>query len=317
MVSWRGRKMKARRSKLVRGDDIKRWLVVPILAALLQCGGGKDAVAAHSAPPASGLNIYLYTDVATDLAARQTFFAFVQSRNVRRVYLESAGLLGTSRSALADFVAEAKAHGLSVTLLFGHANWALTANHGTALQWATQSLAFLAELKAAGRPTPDAIQFDIEPYTLPEWTTDLQGTANQYLDLLVALRSQLNGQLAFTVATPFWLDGQPVTRAGQTRPMSEWILDAVDGIVMMDYRDRAQAILSEASSELSYASAHGKSVVIALNVQADSDPTITFWEEGQAFLYQEMATVDASARTHVAYQGLGVFNYDDWRLLRP
>jgi hypothetical protein len=302
---------------LVRGGDLKHWLGVLAVAALVQCGGGKTGTALPPAPPAGGLSLYVYSDVVTDPAARRTFFAFVQSRNVRRVYLESARPLGTSPGELADFVGDAKGHGMSVTLLFGHPNWALAVNQGEALQWATQSLAFLADLKAAGKPAPDAIQFDVEPYTLAQWTTDLQGTANQYLDLLVALRSALKGQLLLMVATPFWLDAQPVTRSGQTRPMSEWILDAVDGIVMMDYRDRAQAILAGAASELSYASAHGKSVTLALNVQQDSDPTITFWEEGEAFMYQEMGLVDASARAQAAYQGLGVFNYEDWRLLRP
>jgi len=54
-----------------------------------------------------------------------------------------------------------------------------------------------------------------------------------------------------------------------------------------------------------------------VDVQQGPDATITFWEEGEAFMFQEMATVEATARTQSAYQGLGVFNYEDWRLLKP
>ena len=299
------------------GVDLKRWLSILVLLGLVHCGGGHGSTVSPVTPPAAGLDAYVYSDVVTDAAARQTFLGFAQSKRIRRVYLQSASYMTNSRSILGDFITEAKGHGISVTLLFGRANWSLAANQAAALQCITQSLTLLTELKAAGKPLPDAIQFDVEPYILPEWTSDLQGTANQYLDLLDALRTQLGGQLTLTVATAFWLDNQPVTRAGQTRPMSEWILDDVDGIVMMDYRDHASAILSGAASELAYASAHGKTVTLALDVQSGSDGTITFYEEGEAFMYQEMATVEATAKSQASYQGFGIFNYEDWRLLKP
>ena len=287
------------------------------LMALLHCGGGSSTTGPGPQPPPGGLAVYVYTDLATDLNARGAFFAFAKPRNIRSVYLQSAGLLGNAAPALGDLVADAHHRGMAVTLLFGRAEWALTANQATALAYAAQSLSLVTALKAAGQPAPDALQFDVEPYVLPQWTTDLQGTANQYLDLLDALRTQLQGQLPLLVAVPRWLDGDLVTRNGQTRPLSEWVLDAVDGIVMMDYQDGAPSILAGASSELAYASAHGKTVTLALDVQCGSDPSITFCEEGQAFMYQQMATVDASARSQSAYQGLGVFNYEDWQLLRP
>jgi hypothetical protein len=296
---------------------LKRWFLALVLLGLVHCGGKHETSAVQATPPVAGLDVYVYSDVVMDAAARQAFLSFAQSRHIQRVYLQSANYMVSSRVALGDFIAEAKGHGISVTLLFGRANWSLVANRAAALQCVTQSQTLLTELKAAGKPLPDGIQFDVEPYILPEWTSDLQGTANQYLDLLDALRNQLGGQLTLTVATAFWLDNQPVTRAGQTRPMSEWILDAVDGIVMMDYRDRAPAILSGAASELTYASAHGKAVTLALDVQSGSDGTITFYEEGEAFMYQEMATVEAAAKSQASYRGIGVFNYEDWLLLKP
>ena len=300
--------------------DWTACLVALALAVLIQCGGGSNSKAASGAsagPPPSGLAVYVYSDLVTDVAAREAFFVFAQTQNIHRVYLQSASFIGASPNSLGDFIAEAKSHAIAVTLLFGQAAWTLAPNQASAQQYVTQSLSFLAGLQAAGRPAPDAIQFDVEPYVLPQWTTDLQGTANQYLDLLAALRNQINGQLVFTVTIPFWLDAQPVTRNGQTRPMSEWIIDAVDGVVMLDYRNHAQAILDGASSELVYASAQGKSLTIVVDVQCGSDGTITFCGEGEAFMFQEMATVEASARNQSAYSGLGVFDYEDWLLLGP
>lgn len=295
---------------------MKAWSALALLAGLLHCGGGA-APGLLAKAPAAGLEVYVYTDVASDALARQAFYAFAQPRAIRRVYLQSAGILGSSDPQLADFVQDAAGRGMAVTLLFGQAAWALQPNQAQALQAAAQCAAFAAPLRAAGRPAPDTIQFDVEPYTLPQWDTDLQGTANQYLDLLAALRAQLNGQLRLQVATAFWLDGTPVTRNGQTRPLSQWILDAVDSIVIMDYRNTSARILSGAAGQLAYANAQGKPVTLAVDVSCGSDASITFCGGGQAYMYGQMAAVAAGLQGQSAFAGMAVFDYEDWTSLAP
>ncbi len=299
--------------------DMRIGLAPIILAFLVHCGGGSGSPApvAQATPPAAGLDVYVYTDIVTSPSARQAFYTFALPRNVRRVYLQAAGILGSSNPALADFVQDAGSRGIAVALLFGQADWTLTANQAQALQYATQSQAFVAQLQASGSPAPDAVQFDVEPYTLPQWDTDLQGTANQDLDLLASLHTQLNGQPPLLVATAYWLDGTPVTRNGQTRAMSEWILDAVDGTVIMDYRNTAQGILTGAANQLAYASTQGKPVILAVDVQCGSDSSITFCGEGEAFMFGQMAIVAAGAQSQASFHGMGVFNYEDWATLGP
>ncbi len=263
-------------------------------------------------------DVYVYSDIATDASARSAFFGFAQRKGLQRMYLETAYLDDGSHAALVDLLGEAETRQIQTTLLYGNQIWALTANHAAALERATQALKLASELHASGKTAPDTIQFDVEPYLLPDWGTDLQGTANQYLDLLDKLHATLAGSLRLTVAIPFWFDSQMITRNGQTRPLSEWVIDATDGTVMMDYRDTAVGLLDCSSSELAYAASKSKSVVLAVDTMGGSDSgQITFCEEGEAAMEKELATTKAALVNQKGFGGFAVFAYDYWKVMKP
>ena len=263
------------------------------------------------------LDAYVYSDLAQDLVARAAFFSFAQAKGIGRIYLEAGGLVQTAPAALADFIAAAQVNGIAVSLLTGDATWSLSGHHGEALTVANAAASFAAELKVAGKPAPEAIQFDVEPYLLPSWDTDLQGTANQYLDLLAELHGALQGKLALTVAIPFWFDLYEVTRAGQKRPLSEWVIDATDGTVMMDYRDTAAQIVDLATTELVYASQQGRPLTVAVDLQCgSSEPTyITFCEEGETAMRSELAAAQPALEAYQAFAGYAIFYYEAWAAL--
>ena len=53
-----------------------------------------------------------------------------------------------------------------------------------------------------------------------------------------------------------------MSRQGQARPLSEWVIDSVDRAVLMDYRDTAAQIEAQSATEVAYgASKDRKSVV--------------------------------------------------------
>jgi len=62
-------------------------------------------------------------------SAELEVYAFAQSKGIRRVYLQSGFLLDSDPGGLGDFVARAHDRGVAVTLLFGKAEWTLSANH--------------------------------------------------------------------------------------------------------------------------------------------------------------------------------------------
>lgn len=287
---------------------------------LLSCGGAGGSVGTAAPTPITHPGTaFVYSDLARDPQARAGFFAFARSRGITRVFLESQVLLLSAQGDLATFVREAKAEGIATTMLTGSTTWALAAGHAEAVDLARRASAFTKGLQDQGQPAPEAIQFDVEPYLLSAWNRDLQGTANQYLDLLDELRAALEGQPALLATVPYWYETRAVTRLGRSRPLSEWVIEAVDGVVVMDYRDTASRLVSGAADEVAFAAGLGKSVVVAVSVDPDgTDGSLsTFADDGEAAMLQVLAEVRPQFAVHPSFRGFAVFCYEDWARLKP
>lgn len=155
---------------------------------------------------------------------------------------------------------------------------------------------------------------------MPAWTTDQALVAGQYVDLLGELRAALGASpLRLVVDIAFWFETVPLTRNAATHPLDEWVLDAVDVITLMDYRDTAPAILAGASQEMAYAGTHGKRVVIGVETMCglSDGPTVTFCEEGQKTMDTTLAAVAAQYGAAPAFGGFAVHHYVSWKALGP
>jgi len=259
--------------------------------------------------------------VVTKPAARATFFDFADAQKIRRAYVEAEVPLtaGGDTTALASLIAEAATHCVQVELLFGRPEWALAKNHATPLALAQAAIDFSAKLSGA---RPIAVHFDVEPYNgLPEWTSDETGTANQYLDLLEKIAAKTKGStLKFVVDIPFWFDGHKIARGGTTRPLSEWTIDRVDWIGIMDYRDHAAApdgMIDDAATEFAYAASVKKKLVVGAETKCITPAYITYCEEGAAKMDVELAAVRKAYAASTAFDGFAIHHYESWRALKP
>jgi len=127
------------------------------------------------------------------------------------------------------------------------------------------------------------IRYDNEPYLLPQFGgIHKESLLKEYLEL--AEKSQALAQkagLAFGVDIPFWFDGfneffEPAATL-EGRPMSEWIIDVVDNVGIMDYRTvayGADGVIEHGTNELKYAAKKGKKVFIGLETVSLPDETI-------------------------------------------
>lgn len=134
------------------------------------------------------------------------------------------------------------------------------------------------------------IRYDNEPYLLPQFGgVHKERVLKEYLEL--AEKSQALAQsagLTFGVDIPFWFDGfneffEPAATL-EGRPMSEWIIDVVDNVGIMDYRTvayGADGVIEHGTNELRYAAEKGKKVFIGLETVFLPDETIyDFGPEG-------------------------------------
>lgn len=98
-----------------------------------------------------------------------------------------------------------------------------------------------------------------------------------------------------------------------TRPLHEWVIDAVDGVVVMDYRDTPGQIVGQGQTQVQYAASVGKPVVVGLMLTSSTPTYTTFYEEGPTALETAMAltsyALDASPATQPGWTGFAVENY--------
>ncbi len=254
--------------------------------------------------------------VATNATEKANFIAFARSHGVREIFLSGPSIV-SNPSALGSFTADVQAQNCAtVELLFGDSSWALTANHGQATSAANSAVAAIAAIPGT---RPVGLHFDVEPYLLAGWTSDLQGTANQYLDMVekIAAIAHTAG-LRLTMDIPFWFSSQMVTRAGATRPLSELVQDRVDRVALMDYRDTASAIIAGASPEVAYATKTGKEVTIGVETICGLTPTyITFCEEGAAALDAALSATKTAFAGAAGLHGFAVHHYGSYVTLIP
>lgn len=253
--------------------------------------------------------------VAYDSTKSLELFNFAESNNVKTVYLESEKLINSDQGTLGTFIANAKTHCIDVVLLYGSADWAFTRNHVYAVSLAQKSLAFSSQAAV----TPVGIQFDVEPYNLDEYKADVNSGANQYIDMLEKIKSVTRtSQLFFAETMPLGFEYQNVTRNGITTSLSHATIDRVDRIALMDYRDTSSRIINDASDEVVYAASAGKKVVIGVETscQTGEVETITFCEEGKAYMIAELTKVVSAYNTNSAFAGVAVHDYAAFKILR-
>lgn len=255
--------------------------------------------------------------VATQAAEEDKLFAFCAERGINTVFVESQALINGSQPELATFIDHAAAKGILVELLFGNMDWALPAGHAKAIALAQAAVDFTSGLGGAAKPA--GVHFDVEPYTLPEWTSDQAGTANAYLDLLESLEQTTAGSgLRLSADIAFWFDTVIVSRKSQTRPLSEWVIDTIDRTVLMDYRDTSAELLAQSSTEVAYGALKGRPVLLGVETLCNLQPTyITFCEEGVAALDQALASTHAQYDMSPGFAGFAIHDYVAYQALAP
>lgn len=261
-----------------------------------------DAVPAapSQAAPISGVNSLWvwHTRPAAELAST------VQSLAISRVFLFVGNSTPEGDRNLKQSVRLLHGEGVEVFALSGEPKW--TFRHKPALAWAHRAL----------RLAPfDGLHLDVEPHALKNWKRDQQALVADYLGLLdkvAPLRGSLDVDVQFAygrIATP---DGT----------FADDILQRVDGVTVMSYRDTADGangMLAIAADWLERATNAGKPVWLAAETNEESDCVYcTFFEEGQADMASVLSQIDSTERsTYPTYQGFAIEDLDGWLALGP
>ncbi len=178
--------------------------------------------------------------------------------------------------------------GLQVDALAGTPEWADRQEHPVALAVVEAVVEFN---RASSREARfDGIHFDVEPYTLiefsdPEYRSQLLAG---FLEMVsnCALKLRESG-LRFGCDVPAWFYPVDATARrdlavnfrGVTKTVGEHLTDLLDTVTIMDYRneaDGANGIIAFGAAALEYASARGKRIVVGLETSIEPDSTVHF-----------------------------------------
>jgi hypothetical protein len=262
-------------------------------------------------------------------AQLSSLLQFSANKGVNQLYMNTGGVLVSHPIEFANLISSAHAQGIQVYALDGDKSWALTANHSVAVSRVQEVIDY-----NNAHPTAvfDGIQHDVEPYLLTEWNTDFNGTAVQFLDMLVQCQNLVNqsgGLLKYSVAVPFWYDEglAPVSYNGQSKFLSYHVLDIVDEIAIMDYRDSAGGTISNqdgqidhGKQEINYATGVGKKAMVGAETMPPDGTGIpgyiTYNDEGLRYMNRELNKVDSYFGSQAGYGGIAIHHYDTYKSMK-
>ncbi|MFD0711805.1 hypothetical protein [Paenibacillus sp. GCM10027626] len=218
------------------------------------------------------------------------------------------------------FIKRARAAGIEIEALGGKASWGLTENRSQIIELADWVIKYNQTVTNA--ETISGIHLDIEPYTLDAWKSDQQedvikqwmGNVTAYVDYI-----KRNSSLQVTCDIPFWLDKTPVPNDSNTS-ISKWLISKHDSVTVMAYRDHADgsnSISTLVPPVMTAADALGKKVLIGVETKKSNEGDfVTFYEEGKAYMEQELNKLPKLMSAYPSYNGVAVHSYEYWKNLR-
>ncbi|WP_018752052.1 hypothetical protein [Paenibacillus sanguinis] len=270
----------------------------------------------------NALWVWEYSDIATS-AARSELIDFSLSKGINTLYVNTGTNLTANPGHYRALIAQAHANDMQVEALDGQSDWVRAENHSIPLGRLQDVIDYNAA--SAVNERFDGVHHDNEPYTLPDWSENRQELSVDYLDLAAKSQQLLadsGSSMTFSGDIPFWYDTFSITHNGITKEMHKHVQDVMDYVTIMDYRDFAEGpdgIIQNGQNEVDYGSAIGKKVVIGVETyEVPGDPEfVTFYEEGEAYMNQELEKVEAYFASADGYGGQAIHYYTTYKNMLP
>ncbi|WP_246021567.1 hypothetical protein [Paenibacillus zeisoli] len=240
-----------------------------------------------------------------------TVLTFYKNQGVNVIYLQINRKLNVSYYK--NFIRQATAQGIEVHALDGNSTWALTSQRTqltTVLKWIENYQA-----TAATNEKFKGIHFDIEPYLLPDWSTNQKSIVSQWQSNVLYMVQRANEiKLPIAADLPFWLHTIKVPDG--TATLSSWMLKQYNSVTLMSYRDTSDGIFNVAKVILQEGVDLGKKVFTGVETNNTSEgDIISFYEEGANYMNQELNNLVTLTSSYTSFAGVAVHDYLGWKTL--
>lgn len=256
--------------------------------------------------------------------ATHELISFCKSKNINLLYISAYSFGESAKPSYRLFNAVAHKNGIKVHALAGDPRWSIERYHKQPLEWVGKVLEFNRESKKEERF--DGIHSNVEPYGLGKPWEDKRGLLLKwYLDLhrsVMDLIDMEKSKVVYATDVPFWYDDDPsmtIKWHGSAKPVSHHILDTIDIIAIMDYRNFAEGpngSIELAKSEIDYADTVGKKVYIGQETQKDLYPEyVTFGNSDEAAMEREIKKIANAYEGRKSFAGIAIHCYSSYKKL--
>ena len=308
---------------------IRRWLcLVLAVAAVMAANVGAQARTSRA------LWVWDSVPLLQDASARQHFLEFCRERGIDIAWLQVTRSVSGNRlqheNGWRDLLRDAHLAGVKIHALDGDPEYVRRERHYVVLTLVDTIIRFNREAPANQRF--DGIHLDNEPYLLAGWQLPgiRERLLTEYLELnaLVQRTVRAEGGLEYGVDIPFWWQYQDeqtgvaigeVTFAGVRKPASFHILDLVDNVGIMAYRNVAagdDGIIAHARALLEYGNGTKVKILVGVDtspVDRVELPKLTFAGRSNAEMDAELGVALAAFAGQNSYAGFAIHHYDPYR----
>lgn len=243
---------------------------------------------------------------------QEKIISFAKMKGVTSIYLQVNRDIDPA--IYEGFIRKAKSEGIQVEALEGRPEWVYKSKQEDIRKFITWVKTYNSFVSPEASFT--GLHFDIEPYTLSEWTKDNKAIIESWMDNLRLIEKETRGSgLKIAIDVPYWLN--TINVPGKDYSMSAWLLEKFDCLVIMNYRNHAigsNGIVENAQAMLREASTLKKKVVVAVEtVKSTEGPRVSFYSMSNEVMEKELQSAHNQLARYASYAGFAVHDFKSWQ----
>jgi hypothetical protein len=290
--------------------------------------------------PGHGMWVYNTAAIASSIQEQERLFSFCRERGIRDLFwqvhfskTEVPVCILENATAQRSFLRAAHEHKIRVHALTGDPSHTRLPKHARVLALLEALLIFNADSDDGSRF--DGLHLDIEPHGLPEWKSADKELRCELLSQFVEMHRvvaerlrreqdpiQLGTDLVFWLnkTDPDGLPEYPVALHGQTKDPMAFILDLVDRVAIMSYRDTTEGrngIVAIVAPTLSQAGFTKAKVYVGVKMAPIGSAKESYYGRSEAEMWSDLKSVDEAYGTQPSYAGMAFFHYESFQEMAP